>query len=57
MPLRVGEVAWGAQVRPDIVRFYEEAGLLEPADRSSAGYRSFPDPTVERTRFIKRRRL
>ncbi len=31
MPLRVGEVARGAQVRPDIVRFDEEAGLLGTA--------------------------
>lgn len=30
-PLRVGEVARGAQVRPDIVRFYRRAGLLGTA--------------------------
>lgn len=54
MALRVGEVALRAHVRPDTVRFYEEAGLLEPADRSNAGYRRFPEEAVERIRFIKR---
>jgi len=54
MALRVGEVARRAHVRPDTVRFYEEAGLLEPADRSHAGYRRFPEEAVERIRFIKR---
>jgi len=54
MALRVGEVARRAHVRPDTVRFYEESGLLAPADRSHAGYRRFPEEAVERIRFIKR---
>lgn len=54
MGLRVGEVALRAHVRPDTVRFYEEAGLLAPANRSHAGYRCFPEEVVERIRFIKR---
>lgn len=52
--LWVGEVAARALVKPDTVRFYEEAGLLAPANRSTAGYRRFPEETVARIRFIKR---
>jgi DNA-binding transcriptional MerR regulator len=36
-----------AGVKADTVRFYEEAGLLEPASRSPAGYRRFAVEAVE----------
>ncbi len=54
MRLRVGEVALRAGVKPDTVRYYEDAGLLAPADRSRSGYRQFAEDAVERIRFIKR---
>lgn len=54
MGLRVGEVAHRAGVKPDTVRYYEDAGLLGPANRSKAGYRQFAAGAVERIRFIKR---
>lgn len=47
MMLEIGEAALRAGVKADTVRFYQEAGLLEPASRSPAGYRRFAVEAVE----------
>ena len=36
------------------IRFYEQQGLLEPAERTPSGYRQFQPETVSRLRFIER---
>lgn len=51
--LRIGEVATRAGVSIDTVRYYERRKLLPTAPRTSAGYRSFSEETVERLVFIK----
>ena len=51
--LRIGEVAAGAGVGIDTVRFYERRGVLPPIERRSSGYRSFRPETVERIGFVK----
>ena len=51
--LRIGEVAAGAGVGIDTVRFYERRGVLPPIERRSSGYRSFRPETVERIAFVK----
>ena len=38
------------------IRFYEEAGLIEPATRLDSGYREFGEDDVRRLRFIHRAR-
>jgi MerR family copper efflux transcriptional regulator len=50
--LRVGDVArlTGKSVRA--IHLYEELGLLEPARRSSGGFRLFEPSTTERIRWI-----
>jgi DNA-binding transcriptional MerR regulator len=50
--LRVGDLArqTGKSVRA--IRLYEELGLLEPATRSSGGFRLYHPEAVERVRWI-----
>lgn len=36
------------------IRFYEQQGLLDPAERTPSGYRQFQPETVSRLRFIER---
>ena len=54
MGLRIGQVASGATVNLQTVRFYEREGLLPAPPRLTSGYRMFPDNAVLRVRFIKR---
>lgn len=49
----VADVAREAGISPDTVRYYERAGLLAPAGRSSAGYRQFDAGSLDRLKFIQ----
>jgi Hg(II)-responsive transcriptional regulator len=49
-----GQVAKTAGVGVETVRFYEQKGLIPPAERSAANYRVYPLQTITRLRFIKR---
>jgi DNA-binding transcriptional MerR regulator len=51
--LRIGEVAAGAGVSVDAVRYYERLKLLPRARRSAGGFRLFEPQSVERVQFIK----
>jgi DNA-binding transcriptional MerR regulator len=51
--LRVAELAEAVGVRPDTIRYYERAGLLDPPPRTAAGYRLYPPAAVDRVRFIQ----
>ena len=52
--LRIGEVARGAGVNIQTLRYYERRGLLEAPNRTASGYRKYPSETVRLIRFIKR---
>jgi DNA-binding transcriptional MerR regulator len=52
--LRIGEVARAAGVAPSALRFYEEAGVLDPTRRSAAGYRIYAEGAIGRIDFIRR---
>jgi MerR family mercuric resistance operon transcriptional regulator len=52
--LTIGQVARRAGVRADTVRYYERRGLIPRPRRTAAGYRDFPDATIQQIRFIKR---
>ena len=53
--LRIGEVAAGAGVNVETLRFYERRGLLkEPKRDPSSGYRGYPLEAVRLVKFIKR---
>ncbi len=51
--MRIGELADHVGVNPKTVRYYEEIGLLPPADRRASGYRDYTDDDVERLRFVR----
>lgn len=51
--IRIGDLAKGAGVTVDTVRFYERRRLLPRAPRSGGGFRLFEPEAVERIRFIK----
>jgi len=52
--MRIGEVAAASGVTTKALRFYEERGLLPYADRSTNGYRDYPEETIGRIEFIRR---
>ncbi|MHA7156202.1 heavy metal-responsive transcriptional regulator [Arthrobacter sp. TMN-50] len=52
--MRIGEVAASSGVTTKALRFYEERGLLPQADRSTNGYRDYPQETLGRIEFIRR---
>lgn len=54
--MRIGELAERARTRPSTLRYYEERGLLQPPDRTPAGYRSYSEESVRRLEFIDRAR-
>ena len=51
---RIAEVGRLTGFAPSTLRFYEQAGVLSPADRTPAGYRVYDDRDVERLRLIAR---
>ena len=54
--MRIGEAAKRSGMAARTIRFYEEAGLIEPATRRESGYREFSADDVRRLRFIHRAR-
>lgn len=50
----IGRLAALAGVGIDTVRYYERAGLLQPAGRSASGYRRYGDDELRQLRFIRR---
>jgi len=51
--LQIGEVADRVGLSLRTVRYYEEMGLLPPADRTEGGFRLFSDDQIERLLLIK----
>ncbi|HEX5881026.1 MAG TPA: MerR family DNA-binding protein [Actinomycetota bacterium] len=54
--MRIGELAAAAGTTTKTLRFYEETGLLQPAGRTSTGYRQYNPGAVGRLDFIRRGR-
>ena len=52
--LTIGQLAKHAGLRTSALRYYEEQGLLVPAERSDAGYRLYKPEAEETLRFIQR---
>jgi MerR family mercuric resistance operon transcriptional regulator len=51
--LTIAQVAAGAGVRPDTLRYYERTGLVPEPPRTTGAHRRYPEATVERLRFIR----
>jgi len=52
--MRIGELAERAGTTAKTLRFYEEQGLLPPADRTTSGYRDYKSDAVARVDFVHR---
>ena len=52
--LRIGELAKLVGTSTSALRYYEEAGLLEPPERTDSGYRTYPSAAVGRLQFLNR---
>ena len=51
--MRIGELAAEAGVTTKTVRYYESIGLLEPPERTPAGYRAYGPDAIDRLVFIR----
>lgn len=54
--MRIGELAAASGTTSKALRFYEQRGLLPPAERTSSGYRDYDEQTIGRLDFIRRGR-
>jgi DNA-binding transcriptional MerR regulator len=52
--LRISQLAERSGFRPSALRYYEQVGLLEAAERTPAGYRIYEESAVPRLQFIDR---
>ena len=54
--MNIGEAAERAGLPAKTIRYYEDIGLIEPAERTASGYRDYDGRDVEMLRFLKRAR-
>lgn len=54
--MTIGEAASRSAMPPKTIRFYEEIGLIGPAERFDNGYRAYSENDVHTLRFIHRAR-
>ena len=52
--LTIGELAKQTGLRTSALRYYEQEGLLSPADRTEAGYRLYAPDSLDTVRLIQR---
>lgn len=52
--LTIGELANRTGLRTSALRYYEEQGLLQPTERTAAGYRLYAESAEQTVRFIQR---
>ncbi len=54
--LQINDLSIRTGVPRKTIRYYEQIGLLSPAQRAANGYRIYDEINVERLRFIRRAR-
>lgn len=54
--MNIGDVSRESGVSTKMIRYYEQIGLIPPADRTEVGYRVYRDNDVHTLRFIRRAR-
>lgn len=54
--MNIGKAAKESGVSAKMIRYYESKGLIPPASRTEAGYRSYSDNDVKTLCFIRRAR-
>ena len=55
-PLKRGAVARLLNCNIETVRYYENIGIISPAERSASGHRLYPQGEIDRLRFALRLR-
>jgi len=56
MGLKIGDLARATGTKVETVRYYERIGLMPPAERTSANYRSYTPAHIDRLHFIRHAR-
>ena len=51
--MKIGELASRSGVTAKTIRFYDEIGLLSPADREQNGYRVYDETALRRLLFVR----
>ena len=54
--MNIGEASKASKVSAKMIRYYEQIGLIPPADRNDSGYRAYSQDDVHRLHFIRRAR-
>ena len=54
--MSIGEAASQSGVPPKTIRYYEEIGLIAPAERMENRYRAYDEKDIQTLRFIQRAR-
>ena len=51
--MTIGKLAKRTGISADAIRFYEDEGILRPAEKTEAGYRLYCEDAVRRVSFIR----